>query len=413
MIYDGDKYFYKDLATRERAVFNKKHALYYENVDNLDYFIWSHFRKALINFDPEIVGVSVYTCKLKAVLNILKVVKEYNPDIKTCVGGAHVTGVPDGFLDNIYVDGVFLGYADVTFPQWIAAGCPRGKMVGRLEDIDLRTIPHVRREALMNPEFYTPRDMGLISTSRGCIGYCTFCSGFMCAHKMKFRTVEMVRFELTEIVDRWKVSNTVVTDASCTDFPEYFKLIADIYKEFDISWETEGRWATITKELLEYFLSHGCDYFNVGLESGSNRMLKYTRKGCTKKMIREKSKILNSIGIKWKLCCIVGFPEETLDDMKETLELAIEIDPSNISLNSFCPLPGTDVYKSIPGITPELASTVSQVYPNHCFSRHMDISTYQNMFLKMTEIFDVHNKKTKGGLRDGDALVQKGFEKCS
>ncbi len=33
-IYDGDKYFYKDLATRERGVFIKKQHLYYDNVDN-------------------------------------------------------------------------------------------------------------------------------------------------------------------------------------------------------------------------------------------------------------------------------------------------------------------------------------------------------------------------------------------
>lgn len=400
MVYDGDKYFYKDIAVRERAVFYKRHSLYYENVDDLDYFIWRHFRETLRNFNPEIVGVSVYTCKLKAALNVLKIVKEHNSNIKTCVGGAHVTGAPEGFLNNGGVNGVFLGYSDATFPQWISAGCPRGKLAGDIEDIDLKKIPHARREALMSPEFYSPRDMGLISTSRGCIGYCTFCSGFMCEHKMKFKTGQLVRSELSEIVDRWKVSNTVVTDASCTDFPDYFKMIADIYKEFNISWETEGRWATITNDIIEYFLSRGCEYFNVGLESGADRTLKHIKKGCTKKVIREKSRILNSTGIRWKLCCIIGFPDETLDDMKETMELAIEIDPCNISLNSFCPLPGTDAYKSTPGITPELASTVSQVYPNHCFSRHMDISAYQEMFLNMTKVFDAHNKKKQCGLRD-------------
>jgi len=400
-VYDGDKYFYKDPAAKERIVFNKKHPLYYENVDNLDYFIWSHFKDVLSSFDPEIVGVSVYTCKLKAVLNTLKIVKEYNPDIRTCVGGAHVTGAPEEFVNNSYVDGVFLGYADVTFPQWIAAGCRRGKFTGDIEEVDLETIPHVRREALMNPEFYAPEDMGLVSTSRGCVGRCTFCSGFMCSHKVKFRTEKSVRSELAEIVERWKVTETVVSDASCTDFPDYFKRIADIYNEFNISWETEGRWVTITEELMEYFFSRGCGYFNVGLESGSDRILKYIRKGCTKKIIHEKSKLLNSVGIKWKICCIVGFPEETLDDMKETMDFAIEIGPGNISLNSFCPLPGTEAYKSIPGITSELASTVSQVYPNHCFSRHMSLSAYQNMFFKMTEVFDAYNKAKKGGLRDG------------
>lgn len=396
-VYDGDKYFYKDNATKKRAVLVKKHFLYHDNVENLDYFIWKHFREELINFNPEVVGISVFTCKLKAVWSIIKIVKEYNPAIKICVGGAHVTAVPESFFENNDIDGVFSGYADITFPQWLAAGCPKGKVAGNLDEVDLTILPHGRREALMHPEFYTPKDMGMIATSRGCISHCTFCSGFICGNKIKFKTKELVRYELAEIIDKWKVTSTIVTDSSCTDFPVYFKSIADVYKEFDISWETEGRWVTITKELMEYFLSRGCKYFHVGLESGSNKILKSTRKGCTKELILNKSKILNSIGIKWKLCCMAGFPDETLDDMQETLDFALQINPHNISLNNFCPLPGTELYKEILGITPELSAEVSQLYPSHCFSRYYGIDDYQKMFFKMLEVFDIHNKRSGYG----------------
>jgi radical SAM superfamily enzyme YgiQ (UPF0313 family) len=222
----------------------------------------------------------------------------------------------------------------------------------------------------------------------------------MCSYTLKFRTEELVRAELAEIIERWGVKDIAITDASQTDFPDYFKRIAKVYKEFNISWESEGRWATIKKELLEYFVENGCKYFHVGLESGSDKTLKDMKKGCTKKMIKEKSKILNSLEIKWKLCCIIGLPDETLDDMKETMELALEIDPSNISLNTFCPLPGTELYKCIPNMTPEIASTVSQVYPNYCFSKHMNLETYQKIFCEITKIFDEHNKKKNGWLRD-------------
>ena len=53
-IYDGDKYFYKDLETRKRSIFLKKQQLYYENVDNLEHEIWKHFRNTLSDLNPDL-----------------------------------------------------------------------------------------------------------------------------------------------------------------------------------------------------------------------------------------------------------------------------------------------------------------------------------------------------------------------
>lgn len=394
-IYDGDKYFYKDLATRERNIFIKKQHLYYDNVDNFEHEIWQHFRQALENFNPEIVGVSVYTCKLKSSVNILKLAREFNPAVKTCVGGAHVTAIPQTLVSNPYIDGVFTGYADSTFPQWIANGCPKGIIQGDGTKIAIEKLPYVRRQSLLFLEHFTPEDLGAVGVSRGCLGRCTFCSNsFMWCGRPKYRSSASIIAELRELVEEWKVKTLVVGATSFNEVPEESKRIAKILKDFGLRWQASVRWA-ISRELLEYFISCGCDQISIGLEHGSDKILKYMKKGCNRRIIKEKARMINSLGIKWHLYSIVGFPIETIEDMKETLELALEIGPASISLNSLSPLPGTDVYKSIPGMTPEFASTVNQLYPNYCFSEHIDKETYRDMFEKMTTAFDNYNRRKK------------------
>jgi len=217
----------------------------------------------------------------------------------------------------------------------------------------------------------------------------------MWSGRPKFRTSASIVVELTELLEEWENKKDVILgDASFSDIPEESKRIAKILKDFGIRWQANVRWS-VNRELLEYFISCGCNRISVGLESGSDKVLKYIKKRCNKRVIKEKARMINSLGIKWHLFCVAGFPIETIEDMKETVELALEIAPTSISLNSMAPLPGTEVYKSIPGITPEFASTVNQLYPNYSFSEHMDTETYGDIFVKMTAVFDNYNKSKK------------------
>lgn len=395
-IYDGDKYFYKDVETRKRSIFLKKQHLYYDNVDNFDYYIWKHFKQVLKDFNPDVLGVSVFTCKLRSALNVLKLVREFNPAIKICVGGAHVTAVPETFSSNVHIDGVFVGYSDATFPEWLANGCPGGIIRGDQSKIDMDNLPHMCREALLFPECYTPRDHSVTTVSRGCVGRCTFCSNsFMWSGKPYFRTSRSIRAEITELIEKWNIECLLVRGDSLSDFPEESKRIARVFEEFGLSWEVNVRWTTLARDLLEHFISCGCKKISVGLESGSDKLLKYMKKGCNKKMIREKAKMTNELGIEWHLFCIVGFPIETVEDMEETMDLVLEIQPSSVSLNSLSPLPGTEVYRSMPGMTPEFASTMNQLYPNCSFSKYVDLETFRSIHAKMLKVFDSYNRRKK------------------
>ncbi len=395
-VYDGDRYFEKDAATRNRNVFISKQSLYYDNVNDFNHEIWQHLKKVLVDFKPDIVGVSIFTCKLHSALNTLRLVKEVDPAVKTCVGGAHATAGPGELIENEHIDAVFTGYADHTFPRWIEEGAPGGIMEGSGSEMGIAELPYVRRQALMFPEHYTQRDLSQIMTSRGCVGRCTFCSNpFMWSGKPKFRTSESIRAELTELREEWGITSVLVGDSSFSDIPSECKRVAGLLKEAGMRWSANVRWSTVTRDLLECFMDCGCYRISVGLESGSDKVLRYMKKGCTKEIIRRKAKMINDLGLEWQLFTITGFPVETVEDMRETVELALEINPTSVSLNSLSPLPGTDVYKDIPGLTPDFAASVNQLHPSHCFSQHLELESFQEMFVHMTEKIEAHNAKQR------------------
>ena len=187
-VYDAETCHEKDPATRDRVVLMENQRLYHEHVDELDHPIWQHLKQVLTDVSPDVVGVSVLTCKLKSALNALGIVRAVAPRIRTCVGGAHVTALPETFEANPDVDAVFTGWADVTFPNWLDEGCPQGTFRADRDRIDLTSIPYSRREALLYPEHYQPKDWSMIHTSRGCPGHCVFCSnGIMSGHRIHRR----------------------------------------------------------------------------------------------------------------------------------------------------------------------------------------------------------------------------------
>ncbi|MCX5713865.1 MAG: hypothetical protein NT033_03460, partial [Candidatus Omnitrophica bacterium] len=61
--------------------------------------------------------------------------------------------------------------------------------------------------------------------------------------------------------------------------------------------------------------------------------------------IIRRTKWLNDVGLPWSAFFIVGFPFETIEDLKLTEELMNKIQPTFISLNHFTPYPGTEIYK--------------------------------------------------------------------
>lgn len=76
--------------------------------------------KKLERMKPRFVGLTGYTCDANSAKEVMREVKKFDRRITTGVGGHHATFLPSDFALP-FVDVVFLGMADLTFPEYINA----------------------------------------------------------------------------------------------------------------------------------------------------------------------------------------------------------------------------------------------------------------------------------------------------
>jgi radical SAM superfamily enzyme YgiQ (UPF0313 family) len=88
----------------------------------------------------------------------------------------------------------------------------------------------------------------------------------------------------------------------------------------------------------------GCHQIDVGCESGSQRVLNEMRKGLHVAKVRQTFAWAREVGLERRAYFLLGMPSETREDIRQTEQLAEEIEPEVFGVTILCPYPGTDHY---------------------------------------------------------------------
>ena len=87
----------------------------------------------------------------------------------------------------------------------------------------------------------------------------------------------------------------------------------------------------------------GVQDFNVGIESGSDKILNDMKKSLTTKMVKEKTNLIKKMGLEANGFFIIGYPTETKEDILKTIKLAKEVPIKRAQFSLFKAYPGTDI----------------------------------------------------------------------
>jgi len=129
---------------------------------------------------------------------------------------------------------------------------------------------------------------------------------------------------------------------------QWVEKFIELYKEnnIDANFIMAGRSDNLIKneDLLPELKKIGLVLVLIGFESGSDKILKYLRKGTTVEMNEKAASILHDLGIAFQANIMVGVVGETKEDLKLTLEFVKRIKPEICSPSIFAPYPSTYLY---------------------------------------------------------------------
>lgn len=338
---------------------------YREAIDSNDHPIWNEVREKISSFKPDLVGLSVLTAKVPSAFRIAEICKDVNPNIKVVLGGHHPTIRPDEMLSNENVDFVIRGEGEQTFYELLQAlqtsaldyhtipglsfrwngDVIHNKDREPIKDLDL--LPSPARDRLFNVKTYSPIQLSMVMTSRGCPYNCGFCaSKNMWGRKVRYRSVDNILGEIKELKNKYSIKNIAFMDDSFTIKRERVKEFCSVLikNRIDIIWSCLTRVDSISDELVTLMKKAGCTKIDIGIESGNQRILDLINKRITLEQTRGAVKILRRHKMYWSGFFMFGFPTETEEEALDTLRFMKELRPNWANISIFAPYPNTDLY---------------------------------------------------------------------
>jgi radical SAM superfamily enzyme YgiQ (UPF0313 family) len=191
---------------------------------------------------------------------------------------------------------------------------------------------------VMGPIFAT------VITSRGCPFNCTFCAYGKA--KYRVRSPENVVEELTWLKEEFNLKNFLFFDDLIGLKKGRMERLCSLMLEKDLKlkWVCCTRANLINREMLKLMKEAGCREVALGVESGSEKVLRRTKKGIELKDIREAAGLIKEAGILFYAMFILGLPGETEETVKETINFVKEIDPFYAQFCFSTPFPNTEAY---------------------------------------------------------------------
>ena len=185
--------------------------------------------------------------------------------------------------------------------------------------------------------------------------YCDFIS-FAGQEKMQERYIESLKKEINtwneKIEDRDIEISTIYIGGGTPSYIESKKIkeILELikYKSKEISTTIEVNPGTVTKQKLEDYIEAKIDRLSIGLQSTNNKLLKEIGRIHKYEDFLETYRLARKVGFNnINVDLMIGLPNQTISDIKETLQKIVELNPEHISVYSLIVEEGTQIEKMI------------------------------------------------------------------
>ena len=335
---------------------------------------YDQIRTRIKDSGADFVGATAITATINDAIRVLEIAKEELANVPTFLGGVHPTFCYDEiFSENAEsVDYCILGEGEITAPELMSAirdGGDVSKVAGvafmrdgAVERTDTR--PFVEDLDSLSPAwhlvdwkdyplyFIDDSTVAIVSSSRGCIHTCIFCS----QHKFwngTYRQRDPHKFvaEIEHLAVTYGINVFFIADEYPTNSRERWETILELLteKNLDIHILLETCVQDILRDadILDRYRKAGILFIYVGVEATSDQRLKEFKKETAFEDSRKALKLIADAGMIVESSLILGTPGETKESIKETLLLAKEYNADFMHFLLLAPWPYADMYESL------------------------------------------------------------------
>ncbi|MVF11901.1 B12-binding domain-containing radical SAM protein [Ketobacter sp. MCCC 1A13808] len=332
------------------------------------------FRESLMQSAPQAVLISTYLMYYEVCIEMCRLCKEQ--DIPVIIGGPYFVQ-EDVYAEWVKIDGLsgliageleleapniinsLLNKQDVSHHQGVlrfaSDGTIKGKVARPLKTLDDVPFPDFSDF----PWHQYPNRIVPIVTGRGCSwGACSFCSDVTstAGRTYRSRSPENVIAEIKHQYERYNVTNFVFVDLKLNSNLSVWRAIinnmqtvapgAKWIASVHVGMEEENG---LSAEDLIAAAKSGCVRLTTGLESGSQRIIDWMKKGTQLDLIGQFLKNARAAGISNRCTMIIGYPNETHEDIDASARfLADHVDDiERIMLNRLAITAGTPIVRQL------------------------------------------------------------------
>lgn len=342
------------------------------------------FQQKLLELRPDIVGLKVFTTLFKESYETLRCIRTTLPGAITIIGGPHPsTSRPedlftefDGLLDFAIAGDGEVGVVALIEKTLVAGGKLLNEalssvpgLIYRINDEVFKNTPCLDVELdslapmdwfLQQPAWFGSNhgidkaSLGvLIMDSRGCSGNCGFCkSSKINGSKPRKRSLKLLYAEIEQLVYEYGVRALVFTGNAFVSDIDYVHELCEWFLAFDtpIKWSCTGAaWERNLRDpaLLKLMQRAGCTLIHYGIESGNTEVRKRLMQPISLGECTEIVNLTAKAGIRPACYFMFGFPDETVQEMADTISYAFSVPYYSVAFCICLPLPGTLSYKAV------------------------------------------------------------------
>ncbi|MBI4457061.1 MAG: cobalamin B12-binding domain-containing protein [Acidobacteria bacterium] len=326
----------------------------------------------------DLAGLTCMTVEYPGAVETAKVIKDCDPSLRIVFGGQHPTIESDEVINNGMCDFVVVGEGEDTFVELLHVlqtgadpwdvpgilfhknGSPLRSMP-RSQTVDIDALPwpayhllEVERYFQVESARYTPKHKRAIQifTSRGCPWRCTYCHDLF-GKQFRGRSAANVFGEMQMLYRTYGVREYMIEDDIFNlDIPRAKKICdlitnsemdGSVYMQFGNGLRLE----CFDEELVRKLAQAGTHHIAIAIESASPRIQKLIKKNLHLNKAADVLGWTRKYGISTLGFFMIGFPTETVEEIKQTIEFARKTDLDEALFSIVIPYAGTEINKMI------------------------------------------------------------------